>query len=89
MILFFMKKFFPDNDNLIYPYPDKAINVKARRAIMKLRLDGQNYQNSYRTMSQYVREKGSMIPPLFNAYMSLSATMKMFGTALNAPFGNL
>lgn len=89
MILFFMKKFFPDNDNLIYPYPDKAINIKARRAIMKLRLDGQNYQNSYRTMSQYVREKGSMIPPLFNAYMSLSATMKMFGTALNAPFGNV
>lgn len=89
MILFFMKKFFPDNDNLIYPYPDKAINIKSRTAIMRLRLDGNNYQNSYRTLSKYVREHGSMIPPLFNAYMSLSATMKMFGTALNEPFGNV
>lgn len=89
MILFFMKKFFPDNDKLVYPYPDKAINIKARKAIMKLRLDGNNYQNSYRTMSKYIREHGSTIPPLFNAYMSLSATMKTFGTALNAPFGNV
>lgn len=89
MILFFMKKFFPDNEELIYPYPDKAINIKARKAIMRLRLDGNNYQNSYRTMSKYIREHGSTIPPLFNAYMSLSATMKMFGTALNEPFGNV
>ncbi len=89
MILFFMKKFFPDNDNLVYPYPDKAIKVKARKAIMKLRLDGNNYQNSYRILSKYVREHGSNIPPLFNAYMSLSATMKTFGTALNEPFGNV
>ena len=89
MILFFMKKFFPDNEKLIYPYPDKAIKIKARKAIMKLRLDGNNYQNSYRTLSKYVREHGSTIPPLFNAYMSLSATMKMFGTALNEPFGNV
>lgn len=89
MILFFMKKFFPDNDKLIYPYPDKAINVKARKSILKLRLDGNNYQNSYRTMSQYIREHGSTIPPLFNAYMSLSATMKTFGTAINEAFGNV
>lgn len=89
MILFFMKKFFPDNDELIYPYPDKAIKIKARKAIMKLRLDGYNYQNSYRTMSNYIREHGSTIPPLFNAYMSLSATMKTFGTAINEPFGNV
>ena len=89
MILFFMKKFFPDNDNLIYPYPEVAINTKGGKAIMRLRLDGNNYQNSYRTLSKYVREHGSVIPPLFNAYMSLSATMKTFGTALNAPFGDV
>lgn len=88
MILYFMKKFFPDNDNLIYPYPDKAISVKARNAILKLRLDG-DYNSSYRTLSKYIREQGSTIPPLFNAYMSLSATMKMFGTAINEPFGNV
>lgn len=89
MILFFMKKFFPDNNKLVQPYPDKAVNIKPRKAIIKLRLDGNNYQNSYRTMSKYIREHGSTIPPLFNAYMGLSATMKMFGTAVNEPFGNV
>ena len=89
MILFFMKKFFPDKKKLIYPYPDKKIKVKARKEIMRMRLDGLNYQNSYRTLSKFVREHGSTIPPLFNAYMSLSATMKTFGTALNEHFGNV
>ena len=29
------------------------------------------------------------IPPLVNAYMSLSPTMKMFGTAVNDEFGDV
>jgi hypothetical protein len=29
------------------------------------------------------------VPPLVNAYMNLSSTMRSFGTALNAPFGNV
>jgi hypothetical protein len=29
------------------------------------------------------------VPPLDNAYMSLSATMKTFGTALNRGFGDV
>jgi hypothetical protein len=32
---------------------------------------------------------GNNIPPLVNAYMSLSPTMKMFGTAINDEFGNV
>jgi hypothetical protein len=36
-----------------------------------------------------VRERGENIPPLFNSYMNLSATMKTFGTALNDHFGEV
>ena len=32
---------------------------------------------------------GLSIPPLVNAYMSLSPTMRMFGTAINDEFGNV
>ena len=32
---------------------------------------------------------GYNIPPLVNAYMSLSPTMKMFGTAINYGFGDV
>jgi hypothetical protein len=34
-----------------------------------------------------VRERKENIPPLVNAYMNLSSTMKCFGTALNQTFG--
>ena len=32
---------------------------------------------------------GYNIPPLVNAYMSLSPTMRMFGTAINYEFGDV
>ena len=32
---------------------------------------------------------GYNIPPLVNAYMSLSPTMRMFGTAINYGFGDV
>jgi hypothetical protein len=36
-----------------------------------------------------VRERGAAVPPLVNAYMSLSPTMKLFGTAINYGFGDV
>ena len=40
-------------------------------------------------MNREVRKLGYNIPPLVNAYMSLSPTMKMFGTAINYGFGDV
>ena len=36
-----------------------------------------------------VRELGANIPPLVNAYMTLSPSMKTFGTAINEEFGDV
>jgi len=40
-------------------------------------------------LNQHVRDRGENIPPLFNSYMNLSATMKTFGTSLNEHFGEV
>ena len=40
-------------------------------------------------MNGQVRKLGYNIPPLVNAYMSLSPTMKLFGTAINYGFGDV
>ena len=37
----------------------------------------------------FVMEHGITIPPLVNAYMSLSPTMRLFGTAVNHEFGEV
>ena len=40
-------------------------------------------------MNGEIRKLGYNIPPLVNAYMSLSPTMRMFGTAINYGFGDV
>ncbi|MBN1789661.1 MAG: GNAT family N-acetyltransferase [Bacteroidales bacterium] len=87
LILYFMNKYFPDRDNLVKPFePLKfATDIKLIESI----LCGNNYQEDYRLLSQNVRARGETIPPLINAYMNLSPTMKVFGTAMNYSFGDV
>ena len=40
-------------------------------------------------LNREIRSLGYSIPPLVNAYMCLSPTMKMFGTAINYGFGDV
>ena len=40
-------------------------------------------------LNREIRALGFSIPPLVNAYMCLSPTMKMFGTAINYGFGDV
>ena len=48
-----------------------------------------NFRSDYRILNHQVRELGYNIPPLVNAYMNLSPTMKFFGTAINHEFGDV
>ena len=48
-----------------------------------------NFKEDYRILNQHIRALGYNIPPLVNAYMSLSPTMKLFGTAINYGFGDV
>ncbi|MBZ0241633.1 MAG: hemolysin, partial [Bacteroidales bacterium] len=50
---------------------------------------GKNYEENYKILVQKVRERKHNIPPLVNAYMNLSSTMRTFGTALNTSFGEV
>jgi hypothetical protein len=87
MILYFMYKNFPDPDNLIRPIVPLKLNTSEK--ILNSIFTGYNYEENYRILVQKVRKLGENIPPLFNAYMSLSGTMKTFGTALNDEFGHV
>ena len=40
-------------------------------------------------LNREIRKLGYNIPPLVNAYMGLSPTMKLFGTAINYGFGDV
>ncbi len=87
MILYFMGKYFPDKEDLIRPR--NPLHIKTDNKILESIFSGVNYEENYRILVQKVRKLGENIPPLFNAYMSLSSTMKTFGTVLNDHFGNV
>lgn len=86
MILYFLEKHFSDKDNLIRPHNPLKININKE---LKNIFTGRTYSEDYKILSQNVRALGENIPPLINAYMSISPTMKTFGTVLNESFGNV
>jgi hypothetical protein len=87
MILFFLKKYFPDNDNLVYPHRELSLITDIEE--LKSTFSTNNYDEDYRILMKNVRRFNESIPPLVNAYMNLSSTMKTFGTAINHHFGEV
>jgi hypothetical protein len=86
LILTFMWTFFPDTEKLVTPVsPLKWTFNQAFSDEIK----GLEYKPAYNLLSQNVRQLGEQVPPLFNSYMSLSPTMKTFGTAINDHFGGV
>lgn len=87
MILYFMKKYFRDTQRLVEPIIPLSIDIDENQ--MRQIFTGSNYDEDYKILSRLVREQGENIPPLVNAYMSLSPSMKTFGTAINPGFGGV
>ena len=87
LIQYFFKKYFRDRDNLVYP--KEPIEFDYDDDEMKAIFAGSDYKENYRILVQTVRQLGENVPPLINAYMNLSPSMKTFGTALNESFGGV
>jgi len=87
LIQFFFKKYFRDKSNLVYPKKPVEFNYNVEE--MKKIFTGDNYKDDYKILVQTVRQYGENVPPLINAYMNLSPSMKTFGTAINDEFGDV
>lgn len=87
MILYFLHKHFPDNDCLVRPI--KKLNTNMDVEAMQNLFCNDDFKSDYRVLNAEIRRYGFNIPPLVNAYMSLSPGMRMFGTAINTEFGDV
>jgi hypothetical protein len=87
MILYFLKKHFEDKDNLIIP--DKPLQLETDEEVLKAIFKEDDFRKDYKILNTEIRKLGYNIPPLVNAYMNLSPTMKLFGTAINDGFGGV
>jgi hypothetical protein len=89
MILYFMHNQFPDKDNLVTVRPELNLPILADPEWLASIFTADNYHDNYKILVKQVRERGAAVPPLVNAYMSLSPTLRSFGTALNPSFGKV
>ena len=87
MILYFMRKHFADKDHLIQPID--PLRLDTDEAFLQSLFSKESFKEDYRILNGEIRKLGYNIPPLVNAYMSLSPTMRMFGTAINYGFGDV
>ena len=87
MILYFLKKHFDDKENLIVPMNPLKIETDPKE--LEAIFCEDDFRKDYRILNSEIRKLGFNIPPLVNAYMSLSPTMKLFGTAINYGFGDV
>jgi hypothetical protein len=87
LILYFLNKHFSDSDDLLTPLHALELNLDENK--IKSILKSDNYVDDLKILSQEVRARGEVIPPLINAYINLSPTMRCFGTVLNTHFGDV
>ena len=87
LILHFFGTYFPDPDKLVRP--KKPMPYTADTARMDELFAGKSYEEAYKILSAEVRKHGENIPPLINAYMSLTPSMRTFGTVISDEFGDV
>lgn len=87
LLYYFISKYFPDKEGLISP--KEPIELSTPEKVLKSIFSGCNYDEDYKILVHKIRSVNEHVPPLFNAYMNLSATMKSFGSAVNPAFGNV
>lgn len=87
MLIYFLRKYFPDHEGLMRTRCPATLNIDFDK--MQAIFTGRDYVEDYKILSRQIRDFEEAIPPLINAYMNLSPTMKVFDTAINHDFGDV
>lgn len=87
LLLYFLKKYFPDHDNLLVPISPIVLNLDQEK--YSAIFTGGDYAEDYKILTKNIRILNENIPPLINSYMNLSPSMRVFGTVCNHDFGDV
>ena len=86
LIQYFLFKHFEDKEKLVVPV--EPLKIETPVSYMESILTEKEFKEDYKLLNAEVRRLGVNIPPLVNAYMNLSPTMKMFGGGVNHEFSD-
>ncbi len=86
-LLWFLRKHFPDRDDLIEPLYPVQLHFDSEK--LGAVFTGCDYKEDFQILIRRLRELGEFMPPLINSYISLSPSMRVFGTVHNPDFGDV
>lgn len=84
LIYTYLDRYHRGEQGLITPYKPLAIE--------KLDVDpfeGNDAQENYHILQRAVREQGTVIPPMFSAYLNITNDLRFFGNAVNDELANV
>lgn len=88
LIYCYMFKYFRDTDGLIIPKSPVQVSDVTRKIADEIFV-GKDLNADYKILQKAIRNEGDTIPALFNAYIGLTDTMRMFGSAYDVDFGSV
>lgn len=88
LIYEYMYRYFPDADKLIQPHKEILVS-KVNKAKANEIFVGNDSSHDFKALQKAVRAEGETIPSMFNAYIGLTDTMRVFGSIFDADFGSV
>lgn len=88
LIYEYMYRYFPDPDKMIIP--KNPIHVRDKTSLLAKEIFVHNDSSSdFKALQKAIRHEGETIPPMFNAYIGLTHTMRFFGSIFDPDFGSV
>jgi hypothetical protein len=88
LIYEYMFRYFPDPDKMIVPKNPIHVSSKSEKIATKI-FENDNISGDFKILQKAIRKEGETIPPMFNAYIGLTDTMRFFGSIFDPDFGRV
>ena len=83
LIYAYLNRYHKGEEGLFEPYHRLPIRQIATP------FEGEDRQENYHILQRAVREQGTVIPPMFSAYLNLTNDLQFFGNAINDELANV
>ena len=87
LIYAYLNRYHKGEEGLFAPY--KPFSFQHSAISIQMPFEGENKQDNYHILQHAVREQGSVIPPMFSAYLNLTNDLQFFGNAINDELANV
>jgi len=86
LIYEYMYHYFPDPDILIRPLVPVLVSESSQKMAKEIFVE-KDASHDYKVLQKAIRVEGDTIPSMFNAYIGLTDTMRVFGSIFDRDFG--